>query len=116
MPSNLPLFYPDAHGVIKWWNHPKVLPTGAAVVVEFDNNDRVWGWVLQKGTYGNIRITTDVNCARDFLVNNLPLASVQPQYNVGWWQYEVLHRCLWLPTRPRSSRVLAQVAALRANE
>ena len=116
MSFNLPLFYPDAHGVIKWWERPKVVPHGAAVVVEFDNKDRVWGWVLQKGTYGNIRITTDVNCARDFLVNNLPLASVQAQYNVNYWQYEVLHTCLWLPTRPRSSRVLAQVAARRANE
>ena len=116
MPFNLPLFYPDAHGVIKWWNHPKVLPTGAAVVVAFDNNDRVWGWVLEKGTYGNIRITTDEDRARGFLVNNLPLASVQAQYNVGWWQYEVLPKFMWLPTRPRSSRVLAQVAARSENE
>ena len=109
-------FDADAHGQIKWWKNIKVTPIGAAVVVEFDNKERIWGWVLSVGKFGDIVMTTDQHEANGFLLHNLPLASVQAQYNVGWWQYEVLPKFMWLPTRPRSSRVLAQVAARSENE
>ena len=113
-------FNPYAHGPVRWYNNPRVLPKGAAVVVEFDNGDRIKGFVLQKGNFGQIHVTPD--CFP--ILRNLPLATVQDEYawfTVNWWQYEALPKRQWLPTRPRSSRVLAQVAAridaaLRANE
>ena len=107
-------FDPDAHGVIKWWNHPRVLPKGAAVVVEFDNGNRVWGWVLQKRDHGQIDMTTD---AYPILHSETPGWDWGECFTVNWWQYEVLPKSHWVPSR-RSRRVLAQVAARRdaANE
>ena len=101
-----------AHGPVCYWNNPRVISKGAAVVVEFENKDRVWGWVLQEGNFGQIDMTTDAFP----ILRDLPLASVQDEYEcftVNWWQYEVLPTSRWVPTRPRSSRVLAQVAARR---
>ena len=49
-------FSPNAHGPVRWWNNPRFLPKGAAVVVVI-NNERVrlsiaeW-YRLEKAAYG----------------------------------------------------------------
>ena len=108
-------FNPYAHGPVRWYNNPRVLPEGAAVVVEFDNGNRVWGWVLQKRDHGQIDMTTD---AYPILHSETPGWDWGECFTVNWWQYEVLPKSHWVPSRPRSRRVLAKVAARRdaANE
>lgn len=103
-------FNPYAHGPVRWYKNPRVLPKGAAVVVEFDNGDRVKAWVLQKGNFGQIHVTTD---PFRILHPNTPEWHWGECFTVNWWQYEALRRSHWVRTRPRSSRVLAQVAARR---
>ena len=46
-------FNPNASYPVRWWNNPRVLPKGAAVVfnpnAHYDNGVRVKAWVLRSG-------------------------------------------------------------------
>ena len=107
-------FNPNTHGPLQWFENQKsVLPKGAAVVAKLDNWDLpVKAFVLTSLGFGTYVVTTDP----DPILHDMPLLSgtmLDKSFTVTWWQYEDMPRSEWLPTRPRSGRLLAQGAARR---